>query len=38
MTLARKEAEADTDFESLIEKVFGEEHGEACKKLIRICG
>lgn len=38
MTLARKEAEADTDFESLIEKAFGEEHGEACKKLIRICG
>ena len=38
MTLARMEAEADTDFESLIEKVFGEEHGEACKKLIRICG
>ena len=38
MMLARKEAEADTDFESLVEKVFGEEHGEACKKLIRICG
>ena len=38
MTLARKQAEADTDFESLIEKIFGEDHGEACKKLIRICG
>ena len=33
-----KQAEADTDFESLIEKIFGEDHGEACKKLIRICG
>ena len=37
MMLARKEAGADTDMESLVEKAFGEEYGEACKKLIRVC-
>lgn len=37
MMLACKEAGADTDIESLLEKAFGEEYGEACKKLIRVC-
>ena len=38
MMIARSAVNADAhDFETVVETVFGEDHGEACRKIVRVC-
>ena len=38
MLVARVAATEDAhDFETVVENVFGEDHGEACRKIVRVC-